>query len=191
MAVDIQKIANGDQRAFKSLYDQYHLAMYNVCLRMLKQEDDAVDALQETFIKVFQNIHKLENYDLLPAWIKKICVNNCLQIIEKKKKIRWEEIDQQTVLLNTKDETDLIDEAEFELNMQRIQQGISSLPEKYRIVFNLYAVEDYSHEEISQMLGIPNATSRSQYMRAKQKLVEIVKKNEIHGRSTEKIYSRA
>jgi len=191
MAVDIQKIVSGDQKAFKSLYDQYHIAMYNVCLRMLKQQDEAVDALQETFVKVFQNIHKLENHALLPAWIKKVCVNTCLQLLDKKKKIRWEELDQQTVFLNSRDEEELIDEVEYEQNMKRIQEGIMVLPEKYRIVFNLYAVEDYSHEEIGQMLGIPNATCRSQYMRAKQKLIEILKKEETHVGSIKKLYSKA
>lgn len=102
-----------------------------------------------------------------------------------------EELDQQTVLLNSRDEEELIDEVEYEQNMKRIQEGIMVLPEKYRVVFNLYVVEDYSHEEIGQMLGIPNATCRSQYMRAKQKLIEILKKNETHVGSFEKLYSKA
>lgn len=191
MTVDLHQIALGNQKAFKMLYDQYQAAMYNICLRMLKHEEDATDAFQETFVKVYQNISKVENANLLPAWIKKICINTCLQMIEKKKRIRWEELDESPALFNVNDEADLVREEEFEANIQKIQKAVFELPEKYRIVFNLYAIEDYSHEEISKMLGIANATSRSQYMRAKQKIFEILKTNGHHDGSIEKFYSEA
>ena len=87
------------------------------------------------------------------------------------------------------DEENLVNEEEFENNLNKIMSSLSLLPEKYRIVFTMYAIEDFSHEEISQMLGIANATSRSQYLRAKQKLVEILKKNENYERSTQRIYT--
>ena len=85
----------------------------------------------------------------------------------------------------------MVNEEEFENNLNKIMSSLSLLPEKYRIVFTMYAIEDFSHEEISQMLGIANATSRSQYLRAKQKLVEILKKNENYERSTQRIYTTA
>jgi RNA polymerase sigma-70 factor (ECF subfamily) len=191
MAVEIKKIVQGDQDAFRILYNQYSVAMYNTCLRMLGHEEDATDALQETFIKVFQNIGKLENEALLAAWIKRICVNTCLQILEKKKKIRWEDIDHSPVLLNLNDESEIVDEEAHELNMRRLQEAILQLPEKYRVVLTMYAVEDYSHEEIGKSLGIATATSRSQYMRAKQKLYELLKKNENYVRPLEILHPGA
>ncbi len=191
MAVEINKIVQGDQGAFRVLYNQYSAAMYNTCLRMLGHEEDATDALQETFIKVYQNIGKLENETLLAAWIKRICVNTCLQFLEKKKKIRWEDIDNASVLLNMNDESDVVDEEDHQHNMQKIQEAILQLPEKYRVVLTMYAVEDYSHDEIGKTLGIATATSRSQYMRAKQKLYEILKKNESYVRPLEIIHTGA
>ena len=166
----VERVKRADQRACRELYDQFSKPMYNLCLRMMNHEHDALDVLQEAFVKIFQNIGQLDQEGLLPAWIKRICVNTCLQSIEKKKKLRFEDIENTPVLINMNDEENLVNEEEFENNLNKIMSSLSLLPEKYRIVFTMYAIEDFSHEEISQMLGIANATSRSQYLRAKQKL---------------------
>jgi len=187
----VERVKRADQRACRELYDQFSKPMYNLCLRMMNHEHDALDVLQEAFVKIFQNIGQLDQEGLLPAWIKRICVNTCLQSIEKKKKLRFEDIENTPVLINMNDEENLVNEEEFENNLNKIMSSLSLLPEKYRIVFTMYAIEDFSHEEISQMLGIANATSRSQYLRAKQKLVEILKKNENYERSTQRIYTTA
>ena len=187
----VERVKTADELACKELYKQFSKPMYNLCLRMMNHEQDALDVLQDSFVKIFQNIGQLEQESLLPAWIKRICVNTCLQTIKKKKKLRFEDIENTPVLINMNDEENLVNEEEFENNMNNIISSLSLLPEKYRIVFTMYAIEDYSHEEISQMLGIANATSRSQYLRAKQKLVEILKKNEIYERSIERIHTTA
>jgi len=187
----VERVKTADELACKELYEQFSKPMYNLCLRMMNHEQDALDVLQDSFVKIFQNIGQLEQESLLPAWIKRICVNTCLQTIEKKKKLRFEDIENTPVLINMNDEENIVNEEEFENNMNNIISSLSLLPEKYRIVFTMYAIEDYSHEEISQMLGIANATSRSQYLRAKQKLVEILKKNEIYERSIERIHTTA
>jgi RNA polymerase sigma factor (sigma-70 family) len=187
----VERVKTADELACKELYEQFSKPMYNLCLRMMNHEQDALDVLQDSFVKIFQNIGQLEQASLLPAWIKRICVNTCLQTIEKKKKLRFEDIENTPVLINMNDEENIVNEEEFENNMNNIISSLSLLPEKYRIVFTMYAIEDYSHEEISQMLGIANATSRSQYLRAKQKLVEILKKNEIYERSIERIHTTA
>jgi RNA polymerase sigma-70 factor (ECF subfamily) len=166
--------------------------MYNVCLRITNNADEANDVLQDVFVKIFQNIKSLENAQLLPAWIKKITVNTALQTIQKNKKLQIDEnIDPISISeIEIQNEESILDlETEHELLISKIQEAIKMLPERYRIVFTLDVLEEYSHEEISKMLGIVSSTSRSQYLRAKIKLIEILKKNKSHVRPIESVYS--
>ncbi len=185
----VERVKQKDQRAFRELYDRFAKPMFNVCLRILNQEEDANDALQESFVKVFQNISQLQKAELFPAWIKRICVNTSIQALKNKKKMKLDEWDESPAMIHLQDEQALIHEAEFEQNIQSIQEAITKLPDRYRLVFTLHVIEDYSHEEIAKLLGIVSGTSRSQYLRAKQKLIELIKKNKSHVRPIEKIYS--
>lgn len=187
----VDRIKQADQKAYRELYDMFNIPMYNICLRMMNQPEDALDVLQETFIKVFQNIQQLNNGQLLSAWIKKICINTALSELDKKQKLQFDDLNDESVLYSLNAEDGVIDEFEHESNMAEIMNAIELLPERYRIVFTLYAIEDYSHEEIAQMLGIVASTSRSQYLRGKQKLLEIIKKNKQHVRSIKTIYTTA
>ncbi|MEO6190202.1 MAG: sigma-70 family RNA polymerase sigma factor [Saprospiraceae bacterium] len=180
-----------DRNACRDLYDQFNQAMYNTCLRMLSSEAEALDALQDTFVSVFKNIHTLNDEKMLPAWIKKICVNTCLKQIEKNKKFNFTSFEDQPILINLNDEDEIVDELEYSNKLEAIQWAIEQLPDKYRIVFNLYAIENYSHEQISDMILIPSATCRSQYMRAKQKIIDLIKKNNNYAGSIQKISTKA
>lgn len=111
--------------------------------------------------------------------------------MDKKQKLQFDDLNDESVLYSLNSEDGVIDEFEHESNMAEIMNAIELLPERYRIVFTLYAIEDYSHEEIAQMLGIVASTSRSQYLRGKQKLLEIIKKNKQHVRSIKTIYTTA
>ncbi|NOT37782.1 MAG: RNA polymerase sigma factor [Saprospiraceae bacterium] len=186
----IEKVIKADRKACSELYNLFNKAMYNTCLRLLGKEEDALDALQETFVLVFRNIHSLEQPELLPAWIKKICVNTCLKQIEKKKKLQWSNFDDHTVLINLNDEDEIVDEYEYAQKLDAIQWALERLPEKYKIVFSLFAIENYSHENIADKLSIPSATCRSQYMRAKQKIIELIKNSHYAG-SIQKISAKA
>ncbi|MBK7358015.1 MAG: RNA polymerase sigma factor [Saprospiraceae bacterium] len=185
----VERVKQKDQRAFKELYDLFAKPMYNICLRIMNHEQDANDVLQESFVKVFQNIHQLQKAELFPAWIKRICVNTAIQAVKTKKKMILEEWDDVPGMVNLQDEQELVEEAAFEKNIHEIHEAIKKLPDRYRIVFSLHVLEDYSHEEIAKMLGIVSGTSRSQYLRAKQKLIELIKKNKNNVRSFEKVYS--
>ncbi|MBK8451249.1 MAG: RNA polymerase sigma factor [Saprospiraceae bacterium] len=185
----VDRVKRKDHAAFKTLYDMYSKPMYNLCFRILNQEDDAHDILQESFIKIFENIDQLKNKELLSAWIKRICVNTAIQAVKNRKKIQFEELDENPGMINLQEEKEVIHELEFENNIQAIHKAIAMLPDRYRIVFTLHVFEEYSHEEISKTLGIVSGTSRSQYLRAKQKLIEILKKNTNNVRPVEKIYS--
>ncbi len=186
----IEKVIKADRKACSELYQLFNKAMYNTCYRMCGNEDDALDALQETFVAVFKNIHTLDQEQLLPAWIKRICVNTCLKQIEKKKKLNWSSLDDQPVFINLNDEDEIIDEHEYAQKLDAIQWAIEHLPEKYRIVFTLFAIENYSHENIADMLSIPSATCRSQYMRAKQKIITLIKNSHYAG-SIQKFSAKA
>jgi RNA polymerase sigma factor (sigma-70 family) len=188
----VDRIKSGDQRAYRELYQKFSIPMYNVCLRITNNAAEANDVLQDVFVKIFQNIKSLENAQLLPAWIKKITVNTALQSIQKNKKLQIDEsIDpgNLTEIEILTEDSIFESEIEHELLISNIQDAIKMLPDRYRIVFTLHVIEDYSHEEISKMLGIVSSTSRSQYLRAKVKLIEILKKNKSHVRPIESVYS--
>lgn len=185
----VERVKQKDQRAFKELYDLFAKPMYNICFRILNHEDDANDVLQESFVKVFQNIHQLQKAELFPAWMKRICVNTAIQAVKNNKKMVLEELEDKPGMVNLQDERDILEETEFEQNIHAIHEAIKKLPDRYRIVFSLHVIEDYSHEEIAKMLGIVSGTSRSQYLRAKQKLIELIKKNKSNVRSFEKLHS--
>ena len=188
----VDRIKSGDQGAYRELYQKFSIPMYNVCLRITNNAAEANDVLQDVFVKIFQNIKSLENGQLLPAWIKKITVNTALQSIQKNKKLQIDEnIDPISISeIEIQNEESILDlETEHEMLISKIQEAIKMLPERYRIVFTLHVLEEYSHEEISKMLGIVSSTSRSQYLRAKIKLIEILKKNKSHVRPIESVYS--
>ncbi|HRI00825.1 MAG TPA: sigma-70 family RNA polymerase sigma factor [Saprospiraceae bacterium] len=187
----IQKIGQGDQKACRILYDKFSSAMYSICLRYAKNDMDAVDLLQDSFVKIFNHIHKLENADVLPAWIKKITINTCLKYIESNNKIKWEEFDDKIQLHKMDSDHQDEFEQEYAQQIQSIQNAINDLPEKYKIVFNLHVYDDYTHEEIAELLGLVSSTVRSQYMRAKQKLIQSLNQNKSNGRSSQGLIAAA
>lgn len=147
--------------------------MFNLCVRMLGNIHDAEDALQIAFTYVFL---KLKNYRYeasLGSWIKKIVLNTCLNQI-KRKKISW--IDVEQIEIEERDEN----QEETNFNFKTIENCLLKLPDGYRVVLNLYLFEGYDHSEISQILGITESTSKSQYSRAKSKLKDLI--NQYHDR---------
>lgn len=169
----VERCKKGDVRAFRELYDAYSAAMYNICLRMTSNVSDAEDTLQEAFIQVHKNIHKLERDNSVSAWIKRIVVNHCLNTL-RKKKVYFEDVDEVEVMTE-----DGIDEAQFTWTVAAVKSAIHGLPQGYRTVLNLYLFEEYSHREIAEMLGITESTVKTQYMRAKEKVRQIVKQQNV------------
>ena len=190
----VDRILQGEQAACKELYHLFAVPMYNICLRITNDANEANDVLQEVFVKVFQNLKNVDQVQLLPAWIKRITVNTALQNIQRSKKMKLDESIDPVNLSDIEfgEGNSVSDiEDEHELLIANIQEAITQLPDRYRIVFTLHVIEDYSHEEIAKMLGIVSSTSRRQYLRAKVKLVEILKKNKSHVRPIEKVYTTA
>jgi RNA polymerase sigma factor (sigma-70 family) len=166
----VEACKRGDRKAQFELYKLYSKAMYNICVRMLGTAENAEDALQNAFVDVFTKLESFRFESTIGAWIKRIVINNCINAL-KKRRVVFAELNDNTQILVT----DTPSVSEGILNVSAIQSAIHQLSDGYRMVFNLYALEGYDHEEIGQVLGISEATSKSQYSRAKAKLREILK----------------
>ena len=164
----IHACRSGDRRAQFRLYQLYARAMYNVCTRILGDPDLAADALQEAFISAFQKLDAYEGRASFGAWLKRIVVNRCLSQLNRK--TLFEEPLEDDIREQIPDEP--LPVSAEEISSQRIHAAIKSLPEGCRVVFSLYQLEGYDHQEISEILDITVSTSKSQYHRAKKLLQE-------------------
>ncbi len=164
----IEKCKKGSARYQKVLYDRYACKIYPICYRYAKNEEDAKDILQETFIRVFNKLETFQDKGSFEGWIKRIAVNVAIRHYQNEiKKIDQHDIERVPELHT--DASVLSD-----LNAEEILRTISELPNGYRIVFNMYALEGYSHKEIAETLNISEGASRSQLTRARQALMEIL-----------------
>jgi len=163
-----------DSSAQQELYNKYSPKMLSVCYRYAKTREDAEDMLQEGFIKVFTQIHQFESRGSLEGWILRIMVHTCINHLKKNKRFN-ESID----LIHAENIGIREDYIPATLQAKQVVESIRSLPIGYRTVLNLYAIEGYSHKEISSMLDIEESTSRSQYTRAKSLLESILIKRNI------------
>jgi len=159
----------GESRPQKQLYDKYAPAMMSICLRYVREKETAYDLLQDGFVTLFTKIHTYSGEGSFPAWVKKIFVNTVLEYLRKNDVLRFStEIDEASHVEDT-------DISVFEqLSANEVMECIGRLPDKYRAVFNMHAIEGYSHTEIAQMLNIQESTSRTQYVRARQSLQKMI-----------------
>jgi len=164
-------------RAFqKALYDRYCRKMLVVCLRYSKTTAEAEDIVQEGFVKVFQGIKDFRQESRLDTWITRIMVNTALNV-QRKKLYLYPMVDVTEIVL-PEEEMSLSG-----INVSQLLDMIRSLPQGCQIVFNLFAVEGYSHKEIAEMLGISEGTSKSQFARAKSLLqAKIIKESTYYDR---------
>lgn len=162
----IKNCLKGKAVAQKQLYEEFAPTMLGVCYRYTKSLHDAEDVLQEGFVRVFKFLHQYNKEGELGAWIRKIMVNTALNYLKKSQKY------QHDLLF---DKTDMVaiaaDDAEVILNAKELAELIRQLPTGYQAIFNLFAIEGFSHVEIGELLGISENTSRSQYMRARHLLI--------------------
>jgi len=125
---------------------------------------DAEDVLQESFVDVYRKLHTFKYESTPGAWIKRIVVNNCISRL-RKNKLHIEEIEEGRYVVEEEDES-----SDLTYEVHQIKKAMSVLPEGYRAIFSLYALEGYDHSEIGQILNISESTSKSQYSRAKKKI---------------------
>ncbi len=167
----VEECKRGNRQAQFELYRLYAKGMYNICLRMVGRENDAEDLLQNSFIDVFSKLHTFRYQSSIGAWIKRIVVNNCINFL-KRKRIYFEDLNNAYEYEFSHQEEDL---GGGKVNVDAIKQALYQLPDGYRVVFSLYSLEGYDHKEIAQILNVTEATSKSQYSRAKKKLKELLK----------------
>ena len=168
----IERCKKGEAAGYKELYQRYAKAMFNTCLRIVNDFAEAEDILQESFTEAFKNLHAFEYRTSFGGWLKQICINRSINQL-KKRRVSWVDIDG-TNTYNLAEEA-FVDENEISLKIASIKKSIMALPDGYRTVLSLYLLEGYDHEEIAAILNVKESTSRTQYMRAKQKLLQLLK----------------
>lgn len=163
-SVLIQLCLKQDYSAQEFLYKKYAPRFLGLILRYIPRRDDAEDVLVEAIFKIFTKLHTFKKEGSFEGWMKRLVVNDCLMFLRKNKLI--------TVGIDTLNEAkaDLDDSFIIEKDIEALQRVINSLPNGYRIIFNLYVVEGYKHKEIAQLLGISVNTSKSQLIHAKRSI---------------------
>ena len=152
----IEGCRKGERRAQKELYDAYSRKMMGVCLRYVNDRETARDLLQDGFVKIFTSMDSYTGSGSFEGWMRKIFVNCALEYLRKSDVLR-EAIQPDSSAIS-------------DMSAAELMNLVKELPVGFRTVFNMFAIEGYSHKEISEMLNITESTSRSQYTRAKQLL---------------------
>jgi len=159
----IESCRRGDRVGQKDLYDRFARKMMGVCYRYVNDKETAADLLQDGFVKVFQSLGSYSGVGSFEGWVRKIFVNTALEYLRKSDVLR-----DATDLDNTAEPVQPDDSAISSMTAGELMKLVQELPPGFRTVFNLFAIEGYSHKEISDMLNITESTSRSQFTRARQ-----------------------
>jgi len=162
----IDACIKGDRAAQKSLYDIFSKKMYVVSLRYTKSQQEAEDVLQESFIKVFKSLNSYRGDSRLDYWIKRIVINTALNS-QRKKLYMYPMVD-----INDVNNSAEYNKALSDFSLAELLRMIRELPTGCQTVFNLFAIEGYSHKEIAEMLEVSEGTSKSQFARARKLLQE-------------------
>lgn len=165
-----EQFSKGNRKAFDAVYAAFSAAMFGVCLRYTRCQDDAQDVLQETFIKVYRNCSQYTLDKPLAAWIKTITINTALTYIRKNYRFELHEEDD---FFDGQQEVDF-DPEDQELLKKKLLQVLNQLPDGYRTVFNLFVIENLTHKEIAEYLSISENTSKTQYFKAKKMILNLL-----------------
>lgn len=164
----IRGCKENNRRHQEALYRKYSRKVYGICLRYANSEMEAEDTMQEIFIKLFTRINQYREGGSFEAWIKRVSINHSIEVYRKNKRLVF--IDSYEGTLE-----DAYDPGTLEkMGAEEITGLINQLPEGYRMVFNLYAIEGYTHKDIGELMGISEGTSKSQFSRAKSHLVKML-----------------
>lgn len=164
----IEKSKKGSQSAQYKLYQLYAKAMLNVSYRMMNNREEAEDMLQESFTDAFQNLHTFRYESSFGSWLKRIVINKCINEINRRKAdLKFFED-----MTYFDQEEEVKEDYDDKLTVQNVKEAMKDLPEGAKMIFSLYLLEGYDHQEISQILDISVSNSKSQYMRAKRKVRE-------------------
>ena len=168
----INKCQNNDRKAQFKIYKLYSRAMYNIACRILGNESNAEDVLQEAFISAFTNLSSYRGDASFGSWLKRIVINKALNQINKKQDYLVYEYPK----LVSEESVDERENSYVSLTANKIKKAVKQLPNGLRTVFSLYLFDGYDHGEISNILNISESTSKTQYKRAKERIRKIIEK---------------
>jgi len=160
----VHACARGERWAQKALYESYFHQLLPICNRYAGNSSEAMDMLHEGFIKIFKNISRYQPNTSLGAWMRRLTINTCIDTYRKEVRRRTDDIDNSFDL--STNEADAVSQC----TEREILAAVQKLSPVYRTIFNLYAIEGFSHREIGEQLGITESTSRSNLVKARQKL---------------------
>lgn len=173
----IQLAIENNRQAQQLIYNKFSPKMLSVCRQYIKDLQNAEDLMITAFMKVFTNLKKFENKGSFEGWIRRIMVNECISYIRVNKKVSF--------LEDTYYKEESFNNIESNFSVNEIQFLIDNLPDGYKMIFNLYAIEGYKHQEIASMLGINEGTSKSQLSHARKMLQEQITKLNNYSNGTE------
>ncbi len=165
----VEACKRNDRQAQYRLYELYSQAMYNICLRMLNDAEEAQDVLQNSFIDVFTKLNYFQYKSTIGAWIRRVVINNCINHLKKRRL--------NLVPLENYHQAEIEETSEAtysDLSVEKVKQHVQQLSDGYRTVLTLYLFEGYDHTEIAEIMNISVSTSKSQYNRAKKRLRELM-----------------
>jgi RNA polymerase sigma-70 factor (ECF subfamily) len=167
----------GDAGSQKALYEQHAGRMMSLCLRYMGSRQEAEDVFQEGFVRVFEKLHQFSGTGNLGGWIRMVIVNTALVQLRKNRKMNYDDSLEANEQSNAGDP-----EVLSAISHAELMALIGSMPSGYRTVFNLFAVEGYGHKEISEMLGISENTSKTQFLKARNFLSKKLSYKELLGK---------
>lgn len=173
----IQLATENNRHAQNQIYTKFAPKMLGVCRQYIKDVHQAEDVMISSFMKVFLNLKNFENKGSFEGWIRRIMINESISFIRAQKKVSFLEEEYHTEAS--------FNNVESNLSVEDIQSLIDGLPDGYRMIFNLYAIEGYKHKEIAEMLGINEGTSKSQLSHARKILQELINKRKNYANGTE------
>jgi RNA polymerase sigma-70 factor (ECF subfamily) len=177
----------GKRKSFSLLYKKYASTMLGICMRYCKNRIDAEDVMQDGFLKVFSQVHKFRKEGSFEGWIKRIMINAAIDNYQSNLRLSFIQdsahLHEQSELPDHYQEEDELPPA-MDIPKEKLMSMIQELPDGYRMVFNLYAIEGYGHKEIAAMLGITESTSKTQLLKARKalrkKIESIIEKHPIN-----------
>ena len=168
----IKRSRAGDREAQNELYKAYAQAMFQICRRMMGNEEDAKDVLQDAFVHAFVKLNTLRSDTLFTAWLKRIVINHCLNALKSRKQLHLE---------TEESFVEDVDEDYTQVRVQQVLKALDQISAGCRTVLNLYVFEGYDHNEIAQILNISVSASKAQYSKAKSKIRSLINTNKKNG----------
>lgn len=169
----IERCKNNDRQAQKLLFEKYATKMMGICLRYCNNYEDARDVMQDGFIKVFSKINTFKGESSLQTWMSKIFVHTSLNNF-RKAHIKYDHVDINEVQIDGDLQKDDDHSAKYAWDQKTVLKAIQGLPDIYRVIINMYAIDGMSHQDISKQLNISEGTSKSRLSRARTMLKEVL-----------------